>query len=252
MKQKKAVSILCLVLAVLMILSLVISVLPARAYAVTQSDIDALKARKAEVTQRKNDAQERVDGLKDQQTSVLSQKVALDAKNDAAQEALELVAQEIAMYNDIIAEKEQELAAALGREQDQLARYRGRVRAMEENGGYNLFGLIINADNFTDLLTTLDDVGEIMESDKKLELEYRAARQDVERVKAEYEVVRAECEAHQAELEAEKAQLEAEIAETNATLENLAEELEVALAAYDEEVAAEASMDEEIRQLIAR
>ena len=57
MKQKKAVSILCLVLAVIMILSLVISVLPARAYAVSQSDIEAMKAKRDAITARKEQAQ---------------------------------------------------------------------------------------------------------------------------------------------------------------------------------------------------
>ena len=252
MKQKKAVSILCLVLAVIMILSLVISVLPARAYAVTQSDIDALKAKRAEITARKDKAQEMLDELKEEESNVLVQKNALDEKNAAAQEALQLVGEEIEMYNGMIAEKETELQAALAREQGQLERYRQRVRAMEENGGYNLIGLLISADNFTDLLTTLDDVGEIMESDKTLEREYRAARQDVERVKAEYEEVRADCEEKQAGLEAEKAQLEADIAETEATLEALAEDIADAVSAFDAEAAAEAEMGEQVRQLIAQ
>ena len=252
MKQKKAVSILCLVLAVIMILSLVISVLPARAYAVTQSDIDALKAKRAEITARKDKAQETLDELKEEESNVLVQKNALDEKYAAAQEALQLVGEEIEMYNGMIAEKETELQAALAREQGQLERYRQRVRAMEENGGYNLIGLLISADNFTDLLTTLDDVGEIMESDKTLEREYRAARQDVERVKAEYEEVRADCEEKQAGLEAEKAQLEADIAETEATLVALAEDIADAVSAFDAEAAAEAEMDEQVRQLIAQ
>ena len=252
MKQKKAISILCLVLAVIMILSLVISVLPARAYAVTQGDIDALKAKRAEVTQRKNQAQETLDELKEQKANVLVEKNALDEKNEAAKEALRLVGEEIEMYNGIIAEKETELQEALTREQDQLELYRVRVRAMEENGGYNLIGLLISADNFTDLLTTLDDVGEIMESDKALEREYRAARQDVERVKAEFEAVRADCEENQAQLEAEKAQLEADIAETEEKLEELAEDIADATAAFDAEAAAEAEMDAQVRQLIAQ
>ena len=252
MKQKKAISILCLVLAVIMILSLVISVLPGRAYAVTQSQIDAMKAKRAEITQRKDKAQEVLDSLKEEKAGVLVEKNALDEKNAAAQEALELVAEEIAMYDDIIAEKEEELAAALKKEEDQLARYRQRVRAMEENGGYNLIGILISADSFTDLLTTLDDVGEIMESDKTLEREYRAARQEVERVKAEYEAVRAECEARQAELREEKAQLEAEILETEERLAELSDEIDVATAAYEEEVAAEAEADEQVRKLIAQ
>ena len=252
MKQKKAVSILCLVLAVIMILSLVISVLPARAYAVSQSDIEAMKAKRDAITARKEQAQGVLDDLKEQEAGVLVKKNALDEKNAANLEALALVADEIEMYNGIIAEKEEELRAALAKEQSQLALYRKRVRAMEENGGYNLIGLLISAESFTDLLTTLDDVGEIMESDKSLEREYRAARQDVERIKGEYELVRADCQLKQAGLEAEKAQIEADIAETNGILQELAGEIEDAVAAYDAEVAAEAEADTQVRQLIAQ
>ena len=245
MKQKKAISLLCLILAVIMVLSLVISVLPIRAYAVTQSDIDAVRAKKNEISQRVAEAKNRLNGLQDEESSVLQRKTALEVEKQSAQEALDLVAAEIAMYNEMIAQKEQELQAALTREQDQLNRYRMRVRAMEENGGYNLIGLVISADNFTDLLTTLDDVGEIMESDKELEHEYRAARQEVERVKAEYEAVRAEAEVRQADLEAEKAELEGYIAEAEAELAGLAEEIAEATRLYEEQMAAEAEADRE-------
>lgn len=252
MKQKKAVSILCLVLAVIMILSLVISVLPGRAYAVTQADIDALRAKKNEISQRVAAAQERLNGLQEQEAGVLEQKDALEVEKQSAQEALDLVAEEIAMYNDMIAEKERELQAALSKEQEQLERYRMRVRAMEENGGYNLVGLIINSGSFTDLLTMLDDVGEVMESDKELELEYRAARQDVERVKAEYEAVKAEAEERQAELEGEKAELEAQIAAAEARLEELADDIAAAMEVYEAEAAAEEEAAREVTALIAR
>ena len=182
MKRKTAVSILCILLAVLMMLSLVMTVIPVRAYAVSQSDIDALQAKKDEISKRVQEAQERVDGLKEEQNTVLQQKAALDEKIKAAKEALELVAEEIAMYDEIIAEKTAELEAALAKEQLQLERYRARVRAMEENGGYNVMSLVLSSSNFTELLTALDDIGEIMESDKELEAEYRAVTGGVFRI----------------------------------------------------------------------
>ena len=250
MKQKKFVSILCIILAVLMMLSLIISVLPARAYAVTQSDIDALRAKKNEISQRVVEAQERLDGLKEQQAGVLAQKAALEEQKRSAQEALELVSQEIAMYDEIIEEKEQELQAALKKEQDQLERYRTRVRAMEENGGYNVAALLVQSTNFSELLTALDDVGEIMDSDKQLEREYRAARQDVERVKAEYEQVRAECQEKKDELEIEKAGIEAQIVSAQSQLDDLADEIAAAMEVYEAEAAAEEQAAAEVTAMI--
>ena len=238
-KQKKFVSILCLILAALMLLSLFISVLPTRAYAVTQSDIDAVKAKRAEIGIRVAQAQERLNGLQEQQADVMQQKAALDEKNLAAQESLALIEQEIAMYDQLIAEKDRELQEAVSRETAQLNRYRSRVRAMEENGGYNIMALIVESTDFASLLSALDDIGEIMESDQQLEQQYRAAREEVERIKAEYEQVRAESVARKEELSREKQELEAQIAETNAQLEVLADEIETAMQAYDAEVAAE-------------
>ena len=91
MKRKTAVSILCILLAVLMMLSLVMTVIPVRAYAVSQSDIDALQAKKDEISKRVQEAQERVDGLKEEQNTVLQQKAALDEKNKALQWAFWLL-----------------------------------------------------------------------------------------------------------------------------------------------------------------
>ena len=252
MKQKKLVSILCLALAVIMLLSLFISVLPTRAYAVSQSDIDELKARRAEIGIRVAQAQERLEGLQSEQSDVLVAKNALEEQNRAAQEALELVAQEIAMYDQMILEKNSELEDAVNREMNQLYRYRTRVRAMEENGGYNVIALFLESTSFGELLTALDDMGEIMENDQQLEQQYRAAREDVERIKAEYEALRLECQSRKAELETEKLAIEGQIAETNAQLEALAASIAEAEAAYEQEMAAEEAAAAEVTAMIAR
>ena len=252
MKQKKLVSILCLILAALMVLSLVFSVMPIRAYAVSQADIDAVRAKKEEISRRVVEAQERLNGLESQQLNVLEQKAALEEQRDSALEALELVAEEIAMYDEMIEQKSRELQAAQTKEQAQLQRYRTRIRAMEENRGYNIIALLVNSTSFAELLTALDDMGEIMESDKELEHQYRAAREEVERVKAEYEQVRSECQEKQAELEEEKAGLESQISDVEIMLEALADQIAEAMQAYEAEAAAEEQAAAEVTALIAQ
>ena len=184
MKRKKMISIVAVVLAVLMVLSLMASIIP-MAHAISQSDIDALREQKNAAAARAAEAEERLASLQEQESTVLDKKAALDEQNSSAKEALVLIAEEIAMYDNIIAEKTEELNAAMAREQEQLDRYRTRIRAMEESGGYNILAVVVNAENYSELLSGLDDMGEIMESDKALERQYRAARQETERVKAE-------------------------------------------------------------------
>lgn len=250
MNRKRAISILAIIMAIVMILSLILSVLPT-AYAVTQSDIDAVQARKNELTARVQEAQERLNSMQEQEASVLEKKAALDEENAAAKEALVLVAQELAMYDEILAEKTLELEEAQAIEQAQARKYRARIRSMEEDGTYDFLALLFNSANFSELLAKLDDMDAIMESDKRLEEQYRAAREEAERVKAEYEEVRAECEARQSVLRAEQAQIEARLLETEATLEALADEIEEATRLYDEERAAEAEAAAEVSALIA-
>lgn len=250
MNRKRAVSILAIIMAVVMVLSLILSVLPT-AHAVTQSEIDALQEKKDELTARVQEAQERLNAMQEQEASVLEKKAALDEENRAAKEALELVAQELAMYDQIVAEKTLELERALAAEQTQARKYRARIRSMEENGTYDMLALILNAKSFSELLSALDDMDAIMESDKRLEEQYKAAREEAERVKAEYEQIRSDCAAKQETLRAEQAQIEKNIEETEATLAALADEIEEATALYESERAAEEAAAAEVTALIA-
>lgn len=251
MKQrKKLISIIAIIMAVLMAFSLIASVLPT-AFAISQSDIDALQAKKDELSARVAEAQERVDTLQDEQATVLDQKAALEEQNNAAKEALELVAQEIQMYDEIIVEKTEELNLALDREKTQLNKYRTRVRAMEESGGYNIINVLMSSGDFNEFLTALDDMEKIMTSDRDLEDQYIAAREESERVKAEYEDVKADCEAKQEVLQTEKEYLDGQIEITESKLADLEDLIDEALAAYEEARNAEELAAQEIAQMVA-
>ena len=251
MNNKKIISVIAILMAVLMLMMLIVSVIPTSAYAVTQSDIDQVQRRKEEILAQRQASQEKIDQLREQEASVLEQKAALDERNEYAAEQIALVKEQIEMYSQMIAEKEKEVEAAKAREEEQLTRYRTRVRAMEENGGYNILALLFNAASFSELLTGLDDIGEIMESDRQLEDEYIAAREEHQRVQAEYEQTRAELEARQAELEEEKAELEGLIAEADQLLAELEEDIEKAEKEYAIAEAARAAVSAQLSQLVA-
>ena len=252
MNNKKIISVIAIIMAVLMLMMLIVSVIPVSAFAeVTQADIDEAQRKKDELVAQRQASQEKIDKLKEQQASVLEQKAALDERNEYAKQQLALVQEQIDMYSEMIAEKKKEVEAAKNREEEQLERYRTRVRAMEENGGYNILTLVFNAESFTALLTSLDDIGEIMESDRRLEDEYIAARQEHERVQAEYEEEKAGLEAKQTELEEEKVELEGLLAEADQLLKALEEDIEKAIREYEIAEAARAAAAAELSNLVA-
>ena len=252
MNNKKVISVIAVIMVVLMLMTLIVSVIPTSAYAlVTQADIDEAQRKKDELMSQRQASQEKIDKLKEQQASVLEQKAALDERNEYAREQLDIVLEQIDMYSEMIAEKRKEVEAAKAKEDEQLRRYRTRVRAMEENGGYNILTLVFNASSFSELLTSLDDIGEIMEQDRQLEDEYIAAREAHEAVQAEYEEEKARLEAKQAELEEEKAELEGLIAEADQLLKELEEDIEKAIKEYEIAEAARAAAAAQLSALVA-
>lgn len=185
----------------------------ASAYAASEAELDELKAERDALVKQRQQQQAVVNELRAQQASVLALKQALDERNVYTQWQIELTKQEIALYDDMIADKNIEVAEAKTLELDQLERYRARVRAMEENGSTDFLAYLFNASSLGELLTAVDDIGEIMESDRALEEAYVAARENTEAVVAEYEAYKADIVSKQDELRAEQEKLQAELDE---------------------------------------
>ena len=248
MKRKKAISLIAILLVALMLLGLFASAIPVRAHA---DELDELKARKEELTAKVAEIKGKLEGLEEEKATVLERKAALEEQNDLAGEQLEIIDAEIENYNILIRNKAKEVDAAKDRENRQLEKYRTRIRAMEENGGYNILALIFQAENFSDLLTAFDDMGEIMQSDKQLQKQYEAAREETEEIKAQFEAEKAVYEADQAELREEQAEILRQVDEATAELERLEEEIEQAIQAYEAAEQEEANAAAAVANMIA-
>lgn len=247
MKTKRSKTLLSMALA----MALLLSVTPVSSFAVTQDEIDALKSQRDEITAQRQEKQAVVDQLESEHATVLDRKLAMDERNMYTIEQIQLNAQEIALYDEMIADKLKELEQARELERQQLERYRERVRAMEENGNYGFLAMVLNTTDLGELLTVMDDIGEIMESDRELEDEYIAARENTEQVKAEYEAVKDELEAKQAELRAEQEELEKDIEEATNLILSLEEDIADRQAEYDAILAAEDEANARISELVA-
>ena len=248
MNNKKIASAIAVLLALLMVLSLVFSVIPVSAYA---DELDDLQAQRNDLSSQVKECQERLTLLKERQSNVLEQKAALDEQNKLANEQLELVAKEIDAYTKLIEEKAEEVEAARTKEERQLALYQARVRAMEESGGFNILAVIVNSQNFSQLLTAIDDMSEIMASDRELQEQYVAAREETEAIKAEYEAEKAEYEEAQTQLEEERAEIGRQIQANTQELESLQDEIDKAIKEYEAAEAAEAAAAATIANMIA-
>ncbi len=226
MKKQKRIKTLLAAIAAFLSFSLVFSTLPAPAFAVTQWEIDELERQKKKLEEQIKEKQEAVDELEKQHADATELKEALDERNVFLVRQIRLNDEQIAMYDEMIAQKAEEVKEAKRLEDEQLERWRARVRAMEENGSADYLSMLLDSDSIGEFLTAIDDIGEIMESDKLLEEQYVAARENTERVKADYEKYKAGLEEKKEALQAEQAKLEEEIIEATAQLEKLKLEIE--------------------------
>jgi len=249
--KKQTKTLLAWTLAAVLTLSLFSFAIPSGAYAVTQNDLDVLAVQRDELRSQQAEQQALIDDLRDQQASALDLKLALERQTVFTLEQIELNKQEIALYDQMIEDKAQEVEEARAREEAQLQRYRTRVRAMEENGNYDFLALLLNTTSLGEFLTAIDDIGEIMESDRQLEDAYIAAREHTEQVKAEYEAYKAELQQKQDDLREEQKSLEQQIVETEELIADLLEQI----ASSEEELARlqerEATIQNEINDVYA-
>lgn len=237
--------------AMLLCLVMLFTLLPAGAMAATQQEVDQLSAQRDELRKKRQAVQDEIAALQEQQDSLLELKRVLDERAEYNKQEMLLNEQEIALYDQMIEDKARDVEAAKALEDEQLERYRTRVRAMEENGTFNILALVLNTTDLGELLTTMDDIGEIMQSDRELEDAYIAAHEHTEQVKAEYEAYKAELEVKQDELRAQQEQLQKEIDEALAYVEQIEEQKRENAELAEQFKAEEAQVQEQINAKVA-
>lgn len=252
--KKKTVSAICIALAFIMIVTLVVSLMGSfGAFAAGgQEEIDALEQQKQQLQSQQQSIQSNINDLVAQQADVIEQKAAMDEKNELARQEIELINEQIEVYTDLIDDKAKELEVAEKTEQEQLELYKKRVRSMEENGSYTYLDILFQCRSLSDVLSAIDMIGEIMESDKRLYEQYKESRENTERIKGEYEQTLVLLGEKQETLEAEKAELEKQIAAAVEVINQLENDIEAAKAEYAKAAAAEAAAQASINAIIAQ
>ena len=221
MLKKKMKKFFAFAMALVITMSVMLSCLSVSAFAVTQSEIDALKSQKSQLASQKNSLQSTINSLQGQQNDQIALKNALDEKNAITVKQILNLNEQIELHTQLIEQKTKEVDEAQKVADAQLEKYKVRVRAMEESGRYNYFEVLFGASSIGEFLSLIDDIGDIMRSDKELEDAYRQSVADLKAVKAEYEQAKAEMEDSKTELETLKAQQEKDIAEAASVIASL-------------------------------
>jgi len=241
-------------LAALMLFSLMFTTLGSiMVNASYSSEIDQLEEEKNAIRNDKIEAGNKVSVLREQKAAWIEQKTALDERNRLAQEEILNTQKQIEIYNKIIEEKQAEVEAAQAAADETFETYKKRLRSMEENGQLNTYmGVFMGASDFSDILSRVDMLTEIMDHDKRIEQSYKAARDAALTAKEEYEQLNLELESKKVELETEVSQLEKEIAEANKMIAELQKEIDKYEAIYNTALQREYAVQNSINSIIAQ
>ena len=235
------------VLALLLLLPMVTMILGG-AGAVTQSEIDALKAEQAASQARQDELEEQLADVEADQAEAQQRRQLLQAQLDAINNEIENIDKQIAYYDQEIAQKEAEQAEAEANEQAQYELFCQRVRAMEEEGTVSYWSILFNSESFSELLDRLADIDAVMAYDNQVMDELIAIREEIIALRTQLETSRAEEQAARDQQAAKQAEQQAKVAEAQKLLDQINADVAEVNRQLDAQSEAAAAMHAEIAQ----
>lgn len=240
--RRVIVAVIAILLAVLMVGGLVIHAF-AESSSTIKARIEGLKEQEAAIAAQQKEVQKQKAENESDIRDLVSEKNTIDQQIKLTQDSIETKNELIREYTLLIAEKQNELEDALA-EQDALnARYKTRIRSMEENGKLTYWSILFKASSFADLLDRVDMINEIASSDAAMIEKIRQSALEIENARQELAAEKIEMEEAKEALAAEEEELVAQRGEADDLMAEL-------MADHDSLVAAEKKYDSEKEDLL--
>ncbi len=252
MKQKKLVSIVAGLLALLMILGLILSIIPTKAFAASsssvKSEISDLEKEAEEIKEAKEAlAQQQAENAEEQQ-NLVGRKMEIDQEIKLIHQEIDNINAQIKTYNQMISDKQKELDAAKVRQKDLNVHYQARIRAMEENGDVSYWAVLFRSSSFSEFLGNMSMISDIARADQRMMDELREAANAIEVAQNELTEEKASLEAQRTALDESQAELDARSAEATELLDELNYKARDMAGTFVEYEAKEDSLANEIAQ----
>lgn len=229
-----------------------LTLLPTSANAASSSEIrnqiNALQKEKEEIQEKIADVQAQYEQNSDEIADIIAKKNVIDQEIQLLYTQIDNITDQIAAYNILIADKQDELDSAEAIYLQLNEENKVRIRTMEEDGGISYWEVIFKASSFSDLLDRLNMVEEIAAADNRHLQELSDAadlvavsQSELEKEKLGLEGTKQELDETQLEMNAKREEADGLIQELLSKaddLEALEAEFEAQEAAFLEEIAA--------------
>ena len=183
--RKRALSLLC---AACMAASLLCMAKPVPTYA------DSLSDQLQEARDAQAELEKQIEAIQSDKSKALEEKALLDRQNDKLRSEISLLQQQSDETQTRITELTQ-------KEQEQYELFCRQVREEEERGTVSYWSVLFKASSFTDLLSRMDFVNEVMDYDRQVISDLQTTRQQLTEDKAALEQQKSELESSQTKLQ---------------------------------------------------
>ncbi len=224
--RKRLVSVLAGVMAFMLLLTLVLGLIPTPANAYESSSeiraqINALKQEKNAIQEQIKEVKEQYKQNEDEIADVVARKNVIDQEIGLLSAELININEQIAAFNVLIADKQDELDNAEARYVEMNENTKDRIRAMEEDGSLSYWEVLFKANSFSDLLDRMNMVEEIAASDQRRLKALGEAAENVEEAQEALEEEKSALQETKDELDATQAELDAKRAEADELIQEL-------------------------------
>ena len=199
-----------------------------------------LKSRLAQIKEQKAEIERNLESYKADQAEYAGQIGTLNNKIALTEEEIDATQDILDELDANIAQTEQELEETTQELENKKELFATRIRVMYENGDTSYMDVLLNSENFSDMLSNMEIVSQIMDYDKGVVAEYTALKESIEQMKAELESDRADKQDYMDSLEDRKKELESDRADLKKLLAKLENDIE-----YAEKTARQMQADED-------
>lgn len=217
-KRRKYTAMLCRALSVLLALAMLVplpKIVSPNVLAVTQAEIDSLKADAGDLDRQKAELQKQLKAIAADKNKAMDQKELLEQQINVIQSEVGNINQQISKYDELIIQAQTGIVQTEQEEAQLYELFCQRVRYMEEEGDVNYWAILFNAVSFSDLLDRLIMVDEIMEYDNAVMDSLIAKRQQLKQSKDQMEQARTEQQAAKEKQVAARKELESRESEVD-------------------------------------
>ena len=169
-----------------------------------------LKSRLAELKSARAEANAAVEALEGESEKYSEKIAALDYQIQSTRAELNATQKIIDSLTRDIADKQDELDETIAQLDEKQELFETRIRVMYENGDTTYLEVLLSPEDFSDMLTNMEIVSQIMDYDKRIVEEYKALKAQIETQKAALESDRKDKQDYADDLEQAYEEIEAQ------------------------------------------